>query len=77
MKITIYGPGCAKCQQAEEVVRGAAAAADAPVEVEKVSEIRAMVAAGVINTPAVAVDGVVKLSGRVPKAEEVRTWLAR
>jgi hypothetical protein len=35
-----------------------------------------MAAAGVLATPAVSVDGVMKMSGRIPKAEEVRGWLA-
>lgn len=41
----------------------------------KVSDIKAMAAAGVMFTPAVAVDGVVKLAGRIPKADEVRGWI--
>ena len=75
MKITVYGPGCAKCKQTEEVVRRVVAESGAPVEVEKVSDVRAMVKAGVLSTPAVAVDGVVKVAGRVPQAEEVKAWL--
>ena len=75
MKITIYGPGCAKCKQAEEVVRRVVAESGAAVEVEKVGDIREMVKAGVMSTPAVAVDGAVKLAGRVPKPEEVQSWL--
>jgi hypothetical protein len=35
-----------------------------------------MAAAGVLATPAVAIDGVIKLSGRIPKREEVKAWLA-
>ena len=75
MKIIIYGPGCAKCKQAEEIIRRVVAEAGADAEVEKVGEIREMVKAGVMSTPAVAVDGVVKLAGRVPKPEEVKAWL--
>jgi small redox-active disulfide protein 2 len=75
MKVTIYGPGCAKCKQAEAVVRSVVADSGAAVEVEKVSDIREMVKAGVMSTPAVAVDGAVKVAGRVPKPEEVKAWL--
>ena len=75
MKITVYGPGCAKCKQAEDVVRRVVNASGAAVEVEKVGDLREMVKAGVMSTPAVAVDGAVKLAGRVPKAEEVKAWL--
>ncbi len=76
MRIVIYGPGCAKCKQAEEIVRRVVAESGADAEVEKVSEIREMVKVGVMTTPAVAVDGVVKLAGKVPRPEEVRAWLA-
>jgi small redox-active disulfide protein 2 len=75
-KITVYGPGCAKCKLTEKVVREAVAESGAAVEVEKVTEIREMVKAGVMTTPAVAVDGVLKVAGKVPKPEEVRAWLA-
>jgi predicted thioredoxin/glutaredoxin len=52
------------------------AASGAEVEVEKVSDLREMIKAGIMSTPAVAVDGTVKLAGRVPKPEEVQAWLA-
>ena len=76
MKITVYGPGCRKCHEAEELVRRVVAESGAAAEIEKVSDLQAMMKAGVITTPAVAVDGVLKIVGRVPKAEEVRAWLA-
>jgi len=43
---------------------------------EKVTDYQAMAAAGVLATPAVAIDGVIKVSGRIPKREEVKAWLA-
>jgi small redox-active disulfide protein 2 len=76
-KITVYGPGCAKCKQAEELVRRVAAETRADVEVEKVDDIQALVKAGILATPAVAVDGVVKVSGRVPREHEVKAWLVQ
>jgi len=74
-KFIVYGPGCAKCKQAEEIVRTAVAESGIAADVEKVSDIQAMVAAGIMSTPAVSVDGVVKMSGRVPKPEDVKGWL--
>jgi len=74
--ITIYGPGCMRCQKAEEVVKQAVEAAGIQATVVKVSDIQKMVAAGIMSTPAVAVDGVVKLAGRIPKLDEVREWIA-
>ncbi len=74
-EITVYGPGCMKCQKTEEVVRQAVEAAGIQATVTKVADVQKMVAAGIMSTPAVAVDGVVKLAGRIPKADEVREWI--
>ena len=74
-KITVYGPGCSKCRQTEELVRNVLAESGVAAEIEKVSDVRAMVKAGIIATPAVAVDGVVKVSGRVPHPDEVKNWV--
>lgn len=74
--ITVYGPGCAKCKQTEELVHRVVAETGADANVVKVSDIKEMVTAGIMSTPAVAVDGVIKVSGRVPKADEVKQWIA-
>jgi small redox-active disulfide protein 2 len=71
-KITVYGPGCMKCQKTEATVRQVLAESGIDAKVEHVTDMQAIVAAGVLSTPAVAVDGVVKLRGRVPTADEVR-----
>lgn len=76
MVVTVYGPGCAKCKQTEKIVREVVAELGIEAEVQKVTEIREMVKAGVMSTPAVAVDGVLKVAGKVPKPEDVRAWLA-
>ena len=75
-KITVYGPGCPKCKQAEELVRRVAEEIKADAQVEKISDLKLMIAAGIMSTPAVAIDGKVKISGRVPKAEEIKKLLA-
>lgn len=75
-KITVYGPGCMKCQKTEAIVRQVLADTGVEAVVEHVTDMPAIVAAGVMATPAVAVDGVVKLKGRVPTAEELRQVIA-
>jgi small redox-active disulfide protein 2 len=75
-KITVYGPGCIKCQKTEATVRQVLAETGVHALVEHVTDMPAIVAAGIMATPAVAVDGVVKLKGRVPTADEVRQLLA-
>jgi small redox-active disulfide protein 2 len=75
-KIVVYGPGCMKCKKAEENVRQVLAETGIEATLEHVTEIQAIVAAGVMSTPAVAIDGVMKLSGRVPTTTELREWIA-
>ena len=77
MKITVYGPGCKKCHEAEELVKKVVAESGADVVVEKVSDLQAMMKMGIISTPGFAVDGILKFAGRVPKADEIRGWLGK
>lgn len=75
MEIRIFGPGCARCAETEAVVREVAAARGGNISVQKVSDLREMMTAGVLSTPAVVIDGVVKAAGRVPGREEVAAWI--
>ena len=77
MKITVYGPGCKKCHEAEDLVKKVVAESGSDAVVEKVSDLQAMMKMGIISTPGVAVDGVLKVAGRVPKADEIKAWLAK
>ena len=77
MKITVYGPGCKKCHEAEALVKKVVAECGADAVVEKVADLQAMMKMGIISTPGVAVDGVLKVAGRVPKPEEIKGWLAK
>ena len=77
MKIVVYGPGCARCHETERVVRHVLAQVKVSADVEKVSDYPAMAAAGVLATPAVSIDGVLKITGRIPKAEEVKGWITK
>jgi small redox-active disulfide protein 2 len=75
MKIVVYGPGCARCHETERVVRHVVDELGVGAEVQKVTDFRAMAEAGVVATPAVSIDGVLKIAGRIPKSDEVREWL--
>jgi small redox-active disulfide protein 2 len=75
MQIVVYGPGCARCHETERVVRHVVEQLGISADVQKVSDYQTMAAAGVLATPAVSIDGVLKTAGRIPKAEEVRGWL--
>ncbi len=75
MEIIVYGPGCKKCKSTEEVVLEAVKEAGLDVRVVKVSDIQEIAAAGIMSTPAVSVDGLIKSSGKVPSRAEVKSWL--
>jgi small redox-active disulfide protein 2 len=75
MKIVVYGPGCHRCHETERIVREALQQLGFQADVQKVSDYQAMAAAGVLATPALTIDGVLKVAGRIPKSEEVQGWL--
>ncbi len=76
MEIKVFGPGCARCVEAETVVRKAAAEISSDITVTKVSDFREIMAARIISTPAVMVNGEIMCTGRVPAADEVIRWIA-
>ena len=76
MKIQILGSGCTKCHRLTEATEQAAQELGLQYELEKVTDIRRYAEFGVMFTPALVVDGTVKLSGKLPSVAEVRTLLA-
>ncbi|OHE78068.1 MAG: redox-active disulfide protein 2 [Verrucomicrobia bacterium RIFCSPLOWO2_12_FULL_64_8] len=75
-RILILGPGCARCQKLAAVAEEAAKALGLAYELEKVTDLRQITALGVMFTPALVVDGTVKLAGRVPSVEDMKKLLA-
>jgi small redox-active disulfide protein 2 len=75
-KIEILGPGCARCKETYRVVQHVVAKEQFPFDVEKVESIERMVELGLMATPGVALDGKIVVSGRIPKADEIRAILA-
>jgi small redox-active disulfide protein 2 len=72
MKIEILGTGCAKCKKLFENAREAAKALDTGVEVVKVEDMQQIINSGVMLTPAIAVNGEVKSSGKVLSVDEIK-----
>jgi len=70
-RIEILGTGCPKCERLAVAARDAADAMGIEYELEKVTDIKAITARGVMMTPALVVDGQVKVVGRVPAAGEL------
>ncbi len=74
--LQILGSGCANCVRLANNVEAAAKELGMEFTLEKVTDIQAIVSAGVMRTPALVVDGEVKLYGRVPNVEEIKTIIA-
>ncbi|HIW11246.1 MAG TPA: TM0996/MTH895 family glutaredoxin-like protein [Candidatus Rikenella faecigallinarum] len=76
MEIKIYGPGCAKCQATWRVAQKVVDEAGRDdVQLTKVTDMEQLLAAGILTTPAVVVDGVVRIKGHVPSEKELKEVL--
>ncbi len=75
MKIEVLGTGCAKCNALEAAARQTADKLGLDYEISHVKEIAKFAAYGVMMTPALVVDGQVKVSGKVPSEAELTTIL--
>lgn len=75
-RIQILGTGCSKCKKLAETAETAAKELGISCEIEKVTDITKIVQFGVMMTPALAVDGKVKLVGKIPGIEEMKTILS-
>ena len=74
-KLQILGTGCPKCKKLAENAEAAAKAAGIEYELEKVTDINEIMKMGVMMTPALAVDGEIKVVGKVPDAEQIQGML--
>ena len=74
--IQILGTGCPKCKKLAEKAEAAAKELGIEYEIEKITDINKIMQFGVMMTPALAVDGQVKVVGKVPTAKEVKEMLA-
>ncbi len=75
MKIEVLGTGCAKCNQLEKDVYNALAELDVAADVTKVKDISKIMAYKVMVTPALVIDGEVKIAGRLPRKGELHKYI--
>ena len=75
MKIQILGSGCPKCRQTEANAREAVDHLEIDAVIEKITDINQIIDFGVTVTPALAVDGEIKFSGKIPSVEEIEEIL--
>jgi small redox-active disulfide protein 2 len=75
MNILIIGPGCAKCKTLAQFTEQAAKELGLPYEINKVTDLKQIMALGVMMTPALAVNGSIKVTGKVPSISEIKAIL--
>lgn len=75
MKLQILGTGCAKCNALAAATQQAAHALGVPYELEKITDLNRIMSFGVMMTPALVVDGQVKVVGKVPNVTELKALL--
>ncbi len=77
MEIKILGPGCAKCNKTEKLVREVIDETGVDADIEKVSDMMKIASYGVFGTPSVIIDNEVKCTGKVPKKNDIKAWLTK
>jgi small redox-active disulfide protein 2 len=75
-KLQILGAGCPKCKTLAELTEAAAKDLGIEYEIEKVTDITKIMEFGVMMTPALAVDGEVKVVGKVPNMDQIKSYIS-
>ncbi len=75
MKLEILGPGCRRCQLLAENTKAAVAELGLEAEIVKVEDMRAILGYGVMSTPALVVDGQVRLAGHIATPRQIQELL--
>ncbi len=74
--IKVLGTGCRNCETTAKLIEEAAAAKGVAIELEKVTDMAAILGYGVMSTPGVVIDGKVVHAGGVPDRKKIDAWLA-
>nr|WP_320133639.1 thioredoxin family protein [uncultured Holophaga sp.] len=75
MLIEVFGSGCAKCENVVKNAREAIARSGGEHEVVKIQDFAAIASRGILGTPALAIDGKLKVQGRVATSDEILGFL--
>lgn len=75
MNIKVLGPGCFRCHNLEKEVVNALAELDVAANVEMVNDIQQIMSYKIMSTPGLVINEKVKVSGRVPKREEIKKYI--
>lgn len=77
MKLIIYGSGCNKCNQLTQHAEAAAQELGISYDIEKVTDVNAIIDAGVMRTPALGVDGNIVVEGKIPSSDQIKQLLGK
>ncbi len=75
MQLLVIGPGCSKCKTLAQFTEQAVKELGVPAEINKVTDLKQIMALGVMMTPALAVNGTIKVVGKVPSLAEIKALL--
>jgi small redox-active disulfide protein 2 len=76
-EIKVLGPGCSKCRELVKRTEAAVEQLGLDCHVEKITDIRQIIGYGVMMTPALVVDGKVKVTGKVPSLDDIKKFIGQ
>lgn len=74
-EIKVLGTGCARCNELERMCYNVAAENNLDVNIQKVTEIKDIMSYGIMQTPGLVINGVVKISGKLPTKQTLLHWM--
>jgi small redox-active disulfide protein 2 len=77
MQLLVIGPGCAKCKTLAQFAEQAVNELGVAAEIKKITDLKQIMALGVMLTPALAVNGIVKVAGKVPSVADIKALLSQ
>jgi len=75
VKVQVLGVGCSRCRALEEKIRSLAAKHQLSVDIERVSDLREIMQYGIMMTPGLVMDGVLKSYGTIPSDDQLLAWI--
>ncbi len=77
MKVEVFGPGCPRCEETHRNIINAAAELDIAADIQYITDIATIAERGILNTPAVVIDGNLVSSGKIPPVPRAKEWLQK
>ncbi len=75
IRVQVLGVGCSKCQALEKKIRNLATRHQLNIQVDKVTDLNEIMKYGIMMTPGLVIDGILKSYGTIPKDDELLSWM--